>query len=144
MIINSATSPATTTAAADTQARLPQQVLGQNEFLKLLTVQLAQQDPLAPMTDQAFVAQMAQFSALEQSSQMSKEMSLMRADAQMQAAGALIGREVTVAMPDGDVTGTVNEVASDGGSMHIRIGETYYPLPLVYRVSAPTPPAPTS
>jgi flagellar basal-body rod modification protein FlgD len=40
--------------------------LGKNEFLKILTVQLANQDPTKPMDSHAFVAQLAQFSALEQ------------------------------------------------------------------------------
>ena len=40
--------------------------LGKNEFLKILTTQLANQDPTKPMDSNAFVAQLAQFSALEQ------------------------------------------------------------------------------
>ena len=40
--------------------------LGKNEFLKILTAQLANQDPTAPMDSNAFVAQLAQFTALEE------------------------------------------------------------------------------
>lgn len=40
------------------------QSLGQADFLKLLTTQLSNQDPLAPTDNQAMLAQMAQFSAL--------------------------------------------------------------------------------
>ncbi len=40
--------------------------LGKNEFLKLLTAQLANQDPLAPTDNQAFIAQLAQFASVEQ------------------------------------------------------------------------------
>lgn len=40
------------------------QSLGQADFLRLLTTQLSQQDPLAPTDNQAMLAQMAQFSAL--------------------------------------------------------------------------------
>ena len=40
--------------------------LGKDEFLKILTAQLANQDPTQPMDSNAFVAQLAQFSALEQ------------------------------------------------------------------------------
>jgi flagellar basal-body rod modification protein FlgD len=40
------------------------QTLGQADFLRLLTTQLSQQDPLEPQDNQAMLAQMAQFSAL--------------------------------------------------------------------------------
>jgi flagellar basal-body rod modification protein FlgD len=40
--------------------------LGKNEFLRILTAQLANQDPTKPLDSNAFVAQLAQFSALEQ------------------------------------------------------------------------------
>ena len=40
--------------------------LGKDEFLKILTAQLANHDPTAPMDSNAFVAQLAQFSALEE------------------------------------------------------------------------------
>jgi flagellar basal-body rod modification protein FlgD len=40
--------------------------LGKEAFLRLLTVQLKNQDPLEPIKNEAFVAQLAQFSSLEQ------------------------------------------------------------------------------
>ena len=43
-----------------------QNSLGKDDFLKMLVTQLQNQDPLKPMDDTAFVAQMAQFSTLEQ------------------------------------------------------------------------------
>jgi|CXWL01.1.fsa_nt_gi flagellar basal-body rod modification protein FlgD len=42
--------------------------LGQKEFLQLLTAQLQYQDPLKPMDNEAFIAQMATFSQLDQTS----------------------------------------------------------------------------
>ena len=44
--------------------------LGREAFLQLLVTQLAHQDPMQPQTDSEFIAQLAQFSSLEQLTQM--------------------------------------------------------------------------
>lgn len=48
------------------------QSLDKDAFLKLLITQLNNQDPLNPMEDKEFIAQMAQFSTLEQIQSMNK------------------------------------------------------------------------
>ena len=53
--------------------------LGKDDFLKLLITQLTQQDPTSPMKDQDFIAQMAQFSSLEQMKNISTGISRMEA-----------------------------------------------------------------
>ena len=45
--------------------RSPKKVLDQDDFLELLITQFSTQDPLNPVTDTAFIAQMAEFTALE-------------------------------------------------------------------------------
>jgi flagellar basal-body rod modification protein FlgD len=59
---NNATTGSSTTGTSP----LPEQSLGKDDFLKLLTAQLSNQDPLQPVDNQAFIAQLAQFSSLEQ------------------------------------------------------------------------------
>ena len=49
-----------------TEAREPVKDLGRDEFLKLLTIQLKSQNPLQPTDNKEFAAQLAQFSQLEQ------------------------------------------------------------------------------
>lgn len=58
LVPQSSLSGATTTSATDE--------MGKDTFLKLLTTQMQYQDPLNPMSNEQFVAQLAQFSSLEQ------------------------------------------------------------------------------
>ncbi|HWF62700.1 MAG TPA: flagellar hook capping FlgD N-terminal domain-containing protein [Nitrospira sp.] len=59
-----------TAAANSLVSTLPaNQQLGDNDFLNLLVTQLQNQDPLKPVDNQDFIAQLAQFSQLQQSAQ---------------------------------------------------------------------------
>ena len=70
-IISTTPAPAAAApAAAPTATRTTKQSMTQQDFLKLLTMQLKNQDPMKPMDDNSFVTTMAQFTGLEQSSQM--------------------------------------------------------------------------
>ncbi|BAC13518.1 flagellar hook assembly protein [Oceanobacillus iheyensis HTE831] len=59
------------------KARVPSQELGKDEFLKLLMVQLQNQDPTKPMDDSQFMSQMATFSSLEQMMNMSNSIEML-------------------------------------------------------------------
>ena len=74
--------------------------LGKDAFLKILIAQLSNQDPLDPLKDKDFIAQMAQFSTLEQMTNMSKSIEQMNALSRG-AAVSYIGRTVEYENEDG-------------------------------------------
>ncbi len=124
-----------------TPNRTLKQTLGSDDFMKLLSVQFQQQDPMKPMEDTAFIAQMAQFSALQQSSSLVTEMGLLRADQQNLSASGMLGRTVTVSDKDGNpVTGQVTAMESTKDGPVLLIDGQKYPLSDVTRVeyTAPT------
>ena len=76
-----------------------QSSLGKEDFLKLPVAQLAHQDPLSPMENQEFVAQLAQFSSLEQMTNVNSNLQLLQvAQASMTNSqiASLIGKNVEV------------------------------------------------
>lgn len=81
--------------------------LDQSDFLKLLTTQLKNQDPLKPVENEAFVAQMAQFSSLSGITEMNTKLgSILDTlnQGQLSTATGLVGKYVltqgTTAVPD--------------------------------------------
>src|SRR5215471_1140459 len=97
----SPTSSDTTAQAADAlaSATAGNQALGKDAFLKLLIAQVSHQDPLKPMDDTAFVAQLAQFSSLEQSMGINSRLDALSAQERGMAntqVAALVGKSVTV------------------------------------------------
>ncbi len=122
---------------AQVQDRVIKQTLGQEDFLKLITVQLANQDPMKPMEDTAFIAQMAQFTSLEQTSQLNREFAALRASSELSSAGGLIGRQVTVLDQNHEeVTGIVSAVDNTTDVPRLVIDDVLYPYVHVVRVAA--------
>ncbi len=120
-----------------------QQTLGKDAFLKILTEQLKNQDPLKPQDDKEFIAQMAQFNSLEQMIELNKGFTeLSQRFAQGQALG-LLGREVTVNSGldrDGNpmlISGPVEAVEQNpGGPARLTINGQKYNADLVLRIAA--------
>ncbi len=140
------TAYATGADTTDRSAAVAKSTLGQNDFLKLLSVQLANQDPLSPVDNADFMAQMAQFSSLEQATQLTTQMTAMRNDTQFQAANSLLGREVAYENLDGEtVTGVVNGVEPYATGVLLDVEGTFISFDSVLRVTpAPTTPTPTT
>lgn len=105
-----------TTAAAKTRT----QDLGRDQFLLLLTTQLKHQDPLEPMKDREFVAQLAQFNALEQMILLNRSFESFLTGNQIAQAGSLIGRTVTGVSVEGEtVSGEVEKVAAEEKNVYL-------------------------
>lgn len=85
--------------------------MGQEDFLKILLAQLRFQDPLKPVDNQEFVAQLAQFSGLEINRQQSEKVdTLLSIQSTSQSVG-LLGRTVEIGTATGSVAGTVTAVS---------------------------------
>ncbi|NKI19689.1 flagellar hook capping protein [Paenibacillus dendritiformis] len=69
------------------------QTLGKDEFLKILITQLQNQDPMQPMQDRDFIAQMAQFSSVEQLMNIQTQLGSLHQALGMSS--SLIGKEIT-------------------------------------------------
>ncbi len=114
--------------------RQAKQVLDKDDFLKLLITQLTNQDPTKPMEDREFIAQMAQFSALEQMVNMGEGMARVANLVGRSQAYSLLGKTVTVANGTETAVGTVEEVRG-GDYPQILINGKYYDAASVESVS---------
>ena len=95
--------------------RTAKRELGKDDFLSLLVTQLKYQDPLNPVEDKEFIAQMAQFSALEQMYNLNSNISSMKAF-------GLIGTEVTAEIVD-DATGEMDIIIGEVESVSVNGSE---------------------
>ena len=84
--------------------------LGKDDFLKLLVTQLQHQDPTAPMDDKEFIAQMAQFSSLEQMTNMSQNFQRLQGVLASSEAAQVLGKTVLIQDGQNVVTGQVTEI----------------------------------
>ncbi len=87
-----------------------QTTLGQDDFLKILITQLQHQDPTSPMEDKDFIAQMAQFSSLEQIRNMSQNFQKLSGLLASSEAAQMLGRSVEVRDGENLVRGVVEKV----------------------------------
>jgi flagellar basal-body rod modification protein FlgD len=114
------TSPLTAAAApqasaAATTPENPNGILGQNDFLKLMVAQLQAQNPLEPGNSNEFINELAQFTQVEQIT------NLANANELSNAVG-LIGHKVTYSNASGEpATGTVQSVQSDASGTTVTV-----------------------
>ena len=130
--------PAATSFLNGTPAAAPRQQLNQDDFLKLLTTQLSNQDPLKPMEDTQFIAQMAQFSSLQQATTLTKDFEAFSNAQEISSAQNLLAKTVSLTSDDTVVTGLVSEVRIKNGAAQIIIsGKSYDPSTVTSITSGP-------
>jgi flagellar basal-body rod modification protein FlgD len=95
-----------------TTSRTNNSTLGKDDFLKILVTQLQHQDPSQPLDDKAFIAQMAQFTSVEQLTNMNTEMTALRQS--LSFSPSYIGKQISWTAVDSTGASTVKSGVIDG------------------------------
>ena len=118
------------------QSTMPAQTLNQKDFLKLLVAQLAAQDPMNPVSNTDFAAQMAQFSTLQTTQTMQTNLAGLESSQAVLQANSLLGRTVQVKSTSGETaSGVVSAVNLQAGTPSIVVNGQSYNLSSVLSVS---------
>ena len=130
------TSSTSTTAYNSTDSLAGKQsTLSQKDFLQLLVAQMQNQNPLSPQSNTEMAAQMAQFSSLQQSTDMSSSLNMLQAN-------SLIGTTVNLQVDSKTVVnGVVQGVVLQDSKMKILVNGSAYDLKQVISVAPTITPA---
>ncbi|GAB6158022.1 flagellar hook assembly protein FlgD [Desulfotomaculum varum] len=105
-----------------------QQTLDKDAFLQLFITQLRYQDPTSPQDTSQFASQIAQFTMLEQLTNLNTAINKLLEMNQLNHAATLIGREVVVATDKALVSGLVDKVTVDKEGVKIWVTNQSYTL----------------
>lgn len=105
--------------------RTPKTQLGKDDFLQLLIAQLSHQDPTKPMEDTQFIAQMAQFSSLEQMTNMSSGFTKLTSLLSGSEAAGSVGKKVDIEMGESTVSGQIT-AATRGDYPQVLVDGKWY------------------
>jgi len=111
----------------DVKGRTVNHSLGKDDFLKLLIAQLSNQDPTSPIENTEFIAQMAQFSSLEQMTNMSAEFTKLAGVFRVSEASSMLGKTVELNVGDTTTTGVV-QAATREENPRVMVGGRYYTM----------------
>lgn len=109
--------------------------LGKDDFLKLLITQLQNQDPTSPMENTEFIAQMAQFSSLEQMTNMSTSFTQLANTLSASEASTTVGKRVEVQLEGATISGVV-EATTRGSNPMVQINGNFYDLEKISKIYA--------
>ncbi len=110
--------------------------LGKDDFLKLLITQLSHQDPTKPMSDQEFIAQMAQFSSLEQMQNIAHSIETMNKNQNFNYLGKfVIGKD---SISGEEISGIVDAIFKDeSGEVFLKVKDSALKKEDVYVIGLP-------
>ncbi|SIQ05239.1 flagellar basal-body rod modification protein FlgD [Alkalispirochaeta americana] len=109
------------------------QELGRDDFLKILLTQLQNQDPTNPMEDKEFIAQMAQFSALEQMTNVATGFRELNESLMADRAVHVLGKTVEISQGAQTTRGTVSAV-TQGGVPQVTVNNQTYDYSEIQRI----------
>ncbi|MBQ0051502.1 MAG: flagellar hook assembly protein FlgD [Treponema sp.] len=115
--------------------RQPSHELGKDDFLKILMAQMTNQDPTSPMENTEFIAQMAQFSSLEQMTNMSNNFEKLASMMNTNQAQATLGRSVEIDLGDTTTMGIV-EATTTGSNPQVKVNGMFYDMNKIKAVYA--------
>ncbi|WP_300389568.1 flagellar hook assembly protein FlgD [uncultured Nocardioides sp.] len=119
--------PASTTAATDESKEM---------FLQLMVAQLRYQDPMNPADSSEFLAQNAQFTALEKMQAVADQTAMVLQATTAFGASSLVGRDVSYTLSDGTQgTGAVHGVSFGAAGPVLDVGGVDVPLASVLAVT---------
>ena len=110
------------------EGRIASRELGKDDFLKLLMAQMTNQDPTNPMENTEFIAQMAQFTSLEQMTNMSNNFEKMAAMINSSEAQSMLGRTVQIDLGAEQTTTGVVEAATRGNTPQVQVNGMFYDM----------------
>lgn len=121
------------------EKKQPSSKLGKDDFLKILITQLQNQDPLKPMEDREFISQMANFSALEQMTNLNAVMTNFIKQQNQQSIlqySEMIGKEVGYKNENGEeLFQTVESVRFNGSEVVLQLeGNVEIPSTSVFQI----------
>ncbi|GAB3227018.1 flagellar hook assembly protein FlgD [Pseudaeromonas pectinilytica] len=104
------------------------QQLSQNDFIKLFMSQLTYQDPLEPVDNSQFLAQLAQFSSVEQNRAMNEKLDNLLSIGTTFQAASLVGKSVEITSNSTTSIGVISAVSfsSDGPVLTVKLDSGDY------------------
>lgn len=121
---------------ANTQTTASKGAMGVEDFLKLITAQMKNMDPMGENSADSgeYISQMAQFTMLEQLGNLTESLSNLSVLSQQQISFSMVGKTATVNDGEDEIQGVVEKVRYRNGYAYPVINGTEYPMSSVSEI----------